>query len=205
MQFHSIFSYVPLSWYLYQTCIGAMIPNTYDIAANNNNTPTIPLPIVEQATNHTLSDRYYYFLPNKHFLELDLLSFAAISYLPARNTSSVLQRASKVVGKKIASVPLNPSERFEIGADRTLEPYNEVVFTIEPIRGKVLTWGDVSVAVEGIRAWLASATEGIDKSVTTYFYYEGFEVSGAAIPLAFGALEKSWRFPPDCQVFVTAE
>ena len=202
MQFRSISYLFYFSWHLYGTSSAATIQSAYHIAANNNDTSTTstPLPLIfNQTTNLNLTDTYYYFLPNDHLLELDLLPIAT-AYLPAADATSVLNRASKALGKMPADVPLSPGERYEIGADRTISPHNEVEFVIEPTYEQTLTWADVGASVEGLIGWLASADEGphVDKHVTTFFYYQGFEESGVPKTLGYGALKRKWQpFPPE--------
>ncbi|KAL2047261.1 hypothetical protein N7G274_001280 [Stereocaulon virgatum] len=180
--------------YIYQTSFAATIQNAY-ITSNNLNSTLAPAPnpLTPLPPPHpqNLTQTYYHFLPNGNLLQLETTTHK----LPLTETLSVLLRASKSLGKKPSTHPLAPREKFEIGADRTAEPHNEADFVVEPIYEQRFTWGDALATVDGLKEWFEEV--GVDRSFTTYFYYQGVTAGGVLRTLGYGAVKKVWQpFPP---------
>lgn len=191
-----------LSQHIHRTTFAATIQSAY-ITANQVNSIIPPahnsFTSLNQTNQINLTQKFYQFLENGNLLELDTSSL----YLPQSDIDSVLKRTEKTLGKKPGSTPLGKRERFEIGADRTAEPYNEVVFVIEPIYEQTFTWSDAYAAVEGLIEWFKDGEQEVDRNVTTYFLYQDVPRS---VPrsLGYGAVKRTWQpFPPGVEVNVT--
>ena len=191
-----------LTQQIHRTTFAATVQSAY-ITANQVNS-TIPpahnsFISLNQTNQSNLTETFYQFLKNGNLLELDTSSV----YLPQPDIDSVLKRAEKTVGKKPSSTPLGEHERFEIGADRTAEPYNEVVFVIEPVYEQTFTWSDAHAAVEGLIEWFKDEEQQVDTRVTTYFLYQDTS-RGVPRSLGYGAVKRTWQpFPPGVEVNVT--
>ena len=188
--------------HIHRTTFGATVQSAY-ITANQVNSTIPPAHnsfISLNQTNQTnLTETFYQFLKNGNLLELDTSSL----HLPQPDIDSVLKRAEKTLGKKPSSTPLGERERFEIGADRIAEPYNEVVFVIEPVYERTFTWSDGHATVEGLIEWFKDGEQQVDKSVTTYFLYQDTP-RGVPRSLGYGAVKRTWQpFPPGVEVNVT--
>lgn len=111
-------------------------------------------------------------------------------YMDLKNIQSLLQRATKIIGKGKYRQPITGI--LSIEADRSLQPWNEANFVFAAYEGHEVTLDDAYMAATGLMDWYNSEKQ---KYVCTFLLND--VGPGGKGTYGYGAMKRVWMpFPP---------
>ena len=161
---------------------------TFQFPANRNQ--TVAQALITTPTNQkNLTKGDFWPIKDNYWLEI----FTSNIHMDLVYVHSVLNRAERSLGKRPAGEEITGI--LSIGADRTVEPYNEAEFVFSAIKEYQVTLADAILAATGLNSWYEQEPLR-EKKFATYFWISEQGPEGRGY-YGYGALKRTWQpFPP---------